>query len=119
MYCPKCGKYLDDGTRFCPSCGASAESNVAPQNTSSSRYQMQGKRPKQDVRLVSFLLGFLLNIIGIIIAVLIYSGKKDEYEEDPTLYALLWSFFGSIFIFVILFVFLFAVMGISIGVYGL
>ena len=120
MYCPKCGNYVNDGDRFCPKCGASVETGNATTQTHSggSGYRMQGKKSKEDVRLVSFLLGFILNIIGLLIAVIIYSGNKNEYEEDPTGYALLWSILGIVAEVVAIYVILFAIMGVAIGMSG-
>ena len=30
MFCPKCGKNIEDNARFCPSCGASVSASVTP-----------------------------------------------------------------------------------------
>lgn len=33
MICPKCGKQIQDGTKFCEACGASLEQQSAPETT--------------------------------------------------------------------------------------
>ncbi len=127
MYCPKCGRYVYDGDRFCPSCGASVgtvdrtgsgsgTTRSAPSH--SARYRMDGYRPKEDARLVSFLLGFILNVIGLLLAVIIYNGSKKEFEEDPTGYALMWAVIGIVMEFVVGYVLLFVIFGAAFALSG-
>ncbi len=127
MYCPKCGKYVEDGDRFCPSCGAPVqrcaytgpEQSTARSTPRSNRnYRMDGYRPKEDARLVSFLLGLFLNVIGLLIAVVIYNGSKREFEEDPTGYALMWALIGIVMEFVLAYVIFFVILGMAFTLTG-
>ena len=78
---------------------------------------MNRRRPKTDARTTSFILGMFLGIIGLLIAVIIYSGSKYDFEEDPTAYAAMWSLFGMvIWIVVIAALFLFSI-GLSVSPY--
>lgn len=35
MFCPKCGRQLEEGTSFCPNCGTAQQSNVTNKQTDS------------------------------------------------------------------------------------
>ena len=105
MYCPKCGARTGDTDKFCPSCGTNLF-----KSSSTSTYKtgvQRGTRPVSDVRLVSFLLGLILGIIGLLLALILYSGNR-EFEENPTGTVLVWSIFGMFFWVIVIFV-LFAV----------
>lgn len=93
MYCPKCGKEIPNGADFCPACGNRVDGGYSGYQESQP-YTYQPTRPlkkKKDAFLGSFLLGLFLGAIGVIIAVIIYNGDKKNYEEDPTVYALVVS----------------------------
>ena len=97
MYCPKCGAAVGDTDTFCPGCGTRLSG--ASTNSSSTVYTAQparGTRPVSDVRLVSFLLGLILGLIGLVVALIIYSNSR-EFEESPTGTVLVWSIFGMFF----------------------
>ncbi len=101
MYCPKCGKEIPSGADFCPGCGNRVDSGNSDSRyyQDSQPYTVQPQRPlkkKKDAFLGSFLLGLLLGAIGVIIAVIIYNGDKKNYEEDPTVYALVVSILAGL-----------------------
>lgn len=89
MFCPKCGKENAENAQFCSSCGARITVAASP---SYNTYNGM----KQPPKLVPFLLGMFLGIIGIVIAILVYNGNYGEYTENPTTSALLWSIIGML-----------------------
>ncbi len=96
MYCPKCGKEIPSGADFCPACGNRTNAGYSSTGNyqDSTAYTVNQGRPlkkKKDAFLGSFLLGLLLGAIGVVLAVIIYNGDKKNYEEDPTVYALVVS----------------------------
>ena len=96
MYCPKCGKELSDKDTFCPSCGTKL--GAKNEATPSGQYNKGLESPP---KLVPFILGLFLGIIGVVIAILIYNGKDDQYSGNPVTSALIWSIFGMLFIFIV------------------
>ena len=111
MYCPKCGTECSDPDRFCPKCGADLNTGASPAR-STVAYETRGYRPKSDARLVSFVLGLILGLIGLLLAVIIYHNNRD-FEEDPTGTAVVWSIFGMLFWFIVIFAILLVVLGAS------
>jgi hypothetical protein len=109
MYCPNCGKEVADNTTFCPECGKKIDGssgNARPANS------LPLKSPP---KLVPFLLGLILGLIGLILAVVIYSSSSDQYEGNATTSALLWSIFGILFWFIIGAVFIVLIIGAGIA----
>lgn len=45
MYCPRCGNYVNDGTKFCPSCGANL---ITGASQSMNNQQMEYSQPKKN-----------------------------------------------------------------------
>ncbi len=114
MFCPKCGARVGDTDTFCPGCGTRL-SGASTANSSSTVYTAQparGTRPVSDVRLVSFLLGLILGLIGLVVALIIYSNSR-EFEESPTDTVLLWSIFGMFFWVIVIAVIIVMAFGIS------
>ena len=113
MYCPKCGAAVGDTDTFCHSCGTRLSG--ASTTNGSTVYTAQparGTRPVSDVRLVSFLLGLILGLIGLVVALIIYSNSR-EFEESPTGTVLLWSIFGMFFWVIVIAVIVVMAFGIS------
>ena len=111
MFCPKCGARVGDTDRFCPGCGT----NLSESSGSTATYRtgrQRGTRPVSDVRLPSFLLGLILGLIGLVIALVIYS-NGNEFEESPTGTAIFWSIFGMFFWFIVLAVIAVMILGVS------
>ncbi|MEE3363917.1 MAG: zinc ribbon domain-containing protein [Methanomethylophilus sp.] len=111
MFCPKCGARVGDTDRFCPGCGT----NLFESSSSAATYKtgrQRGTRPVSDVRLPSFLLGLILGLIGLVIALVIYS-NGNEFEESPTGTVILWCIFGMLFWFIVLAVIAVMILGVS------
>ena len=67
MFCIKCGKQLEEGTSFCPSCGTSQESIATPPVSNS--YQPQESASTNTMAIVGFvvsIISLLINFWGII-----------------------------------------------------
>lgn len=60
MYCPKCGKELDDEAVMCPSCGLMLDSYIPPADTQ----QPQANQPKKMRNIWKLIVGFLLLSFG-------------------------------------------------------
>ena len=113
MYCPKCGTQCSESQKYCRKCGEQLNRQTPPETVSSTKaYDSRGFRPKSDARLVSFILGLILGLIGLLLAVIIYHNHRD-FEEDPTGTAIVWSIFGMLFWFVIFFVLVAVLFGVS------
>ncbi len=87
MQCPACGSEVEDGIRKCPVCGAIYLGGIGK----------KGEPLKSKPWLVPFLLGLLLNVLGVIIAYTIYRNSRMFYEEDPTKRAVLFSILGLVY----------------------
>ena len=103
MFCQNCGKEIEDGTSFCPDCGAKIGS--APEQAAPA--QSYDQTPKKPSKIIPFILGLLLGVIGVIIAVIVYSLDKGQYTTNPTINALVWSLIG-------MFIWIPIILGISI-----
>ena len=84
MYCHSCGKEIGN-VSYCPHCGA-------PQGRSD--YRDGPKKSADSVTLMPFILGFLLSAVGVVVAVIIFNGDRDDYDRDPTARALAVSLIG-------------------------
>ena len=111
MYCPKCGALVGDTDSFCAGCGARLSGTTTYAATNPYKAP-RGTRPVSDVRLVSFLLGLILGIFGLVIALIIYSGNMD-FEESPTGTVVIWCIFGMFFWVFVIFFLLLAMIGVS------
>ena len=69
MYCYKCGKEVEDGTKFCPYCGAQLDTqsqaydNYQPINQQQTNYPREDDAPSTGF----FILSMFLPIVGIIL----------------------------------------------------
>ncbi len=116
MYCPKCGKEIPYGAEFCPGCGTRVGDGYSGYQASQA-HAVQAQRPlkkKKDAFLGSFLLGLFLGAIGVILAVIIYNGDKQNYEEDPTVFALVVSILAGL-VWIVLLILLVAFVTVSSG----
>jgi len=95
MYCSNCGKLLEDGAVFCPFCGNRVGAAPAPAGYYPNPGYMYDRPPKKPSTVVPFLLGMFLNILGVILAVIVYNGNDGPYTKNPTTHALLWSLIGA------------------------
>lgn len=68
MFCQKCGKEMEDDTKFCPHCGEKTSQNESVQQTQTT-IDPQYNVVKSGV---GVLLAFFLGLIGLIIGVCIY-----------------------------------------------
>lgn len=84
MYCSKCGKQLQDGDRFCPSCGATQTSEET-QSYTPPQYNPQYAAPQQvqhqtnTLAIVGFVLSFFCAIAGLICSII---GLQKSKELD-------------------------------------
>lgn len=92
---------MGDTDSFCNSCGRRLDSGISGTTTYQPYGIPRGRRPVSDVRGISFVLGLLLGIIGLVIALIVYSNDRD-FEEKPTGEVVIWSIIGMLFWFVIL-----------------
>lgn len=112
MYCPNCGKAIDDSSVFCQYCGNRIGVIAEPATYYSNRGQMYDRPPKKPSTIVPFLLGLFLGLIGIILSVVVYNGNDGPYTKNPTTHALLWSLIGMIIWVPIIFIFLMIMMNL-------
>lgn len=61
-YCPNCGSQVNEGSRFCTSCGRPLGNPVPPVNAAN---DWQEQRAKDDRWLITLLLCWFLGIFGI------------------------------------------------------
>ena len=74
MLCNKCGKNLNDGSKFCPFCGTGLQNDIIEQQTEED-VRVSSKKP-----IPKFILFMLLPIIVIIVLV-ITSGEESNKNE--------------------------------------
>lgn len=66
MFCKNCGKEIACGTKFCPECGSSQETDtILKGKPSNQREEIRGKACSQKSRTITALLAFLLGFIGV------------------------------------------------------
>jgi predicted RNA-binding Zn-ribbon protein involved in translation (DUF1610 family) len=78
-YCSKCGKELDEGVRFCPSCGFDTMGQSTSNNNSSynQNYNAQNNNQSQGMGgtlTVIFVLGIIWGILSVISGILLVMG---------------------------------------------
>lgn len=61
MYCPKCGKGLEDAVKFCPNCGTSTTTGVSPVSSDSTSLQ------ENLAGLLCYILGWITGLIFFLI----------------------------------------------------
>ncbi|MGN1077681.1 MAG: zinc-ribbon domain-containing protein [Candidatus Gallimonas sp.] len=82
MYCSQCGKQLQDGDRFCPSCGAS-QTGEEKQTYTPPQYNPQCAAPQQvqhhtnTLAIVGFVLSFFCAIAGLICSIIGFQKSKE------------------------------------------
>lgn len=79
MTCPKCGKEINDSSRFCPSCGAAAGQDPVKKKGSALPFVIGGV-----VILAVLLLIFLLIFVIICIAIFGNSNRKNDRQLPNT-----------------------------------
>ena len=83
MYCEKCGKQLDDNTKFCADCGTPTDigDNESPANN----YGNANETPETDSKKISAIKAIVLVLTGIVIglAVLLLIKHLISPEEPP------------------------------------
>ena len=77
MFCPKCGKQVDDGSKFCPFCGADiSNDNISPernrneniQREQNGNYTNNGKKPMKTSVIVIICIAAVAAVIAILMA---------------------------------------------------
>ncbi len=112
-YCTKCGKEIDEGAAFCPSCGSPQNGgyNQQPYHPSQNdpytapRYQSQAPPVDYDSGSFGwFILGFFIPLVGLILF-LVWIGNKPKSAKMAGLGALI-----NVILTVIFYVFIFGLM---------
>ena len=112
-YCTKCGKEIDEGAAFCPSCGSPQNGgyNEQPYHPSQNdpytapRYQSQAPPVDYDSGSFGwFILGFFIPLVGLILF-LVWIGNKPKSAKMAGLGALI-----NVILTVIFYVFIFGLM---------
>jgi hypothetical protein len=77
MFCPKCGKQIDDGSKFCPFCGADiSNDNISPerkrneniQREQDGNYAYNGKKPMKTSVIVIICIAAVAAVVAILMA---------------------------------------------------
>lgn len=82
MYCRNCGNLIDDGSAFCPHCGASQNvQNQTAHNTQNTQYQYaQHSYPSEKTNvlaIVGFILAFFCTIAGLVCSIIAYKNAPQ------------------------------------------
>lgn len=81
MFCYKCGKQLDEGTNFCPHCGATQkkdESNQQKEDTK--RVKSSQKQLKANKKVIAIVCVVVV-ILGAVLGIISSNNAKKENEE--------------------------------------
>lgn len=96
MYCSKCGKQIDDSSRFCSVCGTqfvfeteNQSTSVSPESTKETASIKKEKKPhnRKVVKLITFITGGILLVTALVLAVifllipLLKKNKADALME--------------------------------------
>ena len=78
MFCPNCGKNLENEVKFCPACGM--------QINSSDTWEQKGmsKQKHQSISRKKKIFGEILGALGIIFLIMAFTGKFDKAAHDIT-----------------------------------
>lgn len=93
MFCPRCGRKLDDNVRFCPGCGASINGTPNPSQQPNYQYpnypqaqpqqhpyyqqQPAAQSTTNTIAIVGFIFSFFVAIVGLICSIIGLSKSKD------------------------------------------
>ena len=84
MYCPKCGKKIRDGIKFCDACGSEIEED---------KKEMLAKRSESRKMKILAFVGFGIALESLVVLALAILYHLDN-REDPIFYLLLAVFSG-------------------------
>ena len=74
MYCRTCGKPLDEGHVFCPSCGTKKETQPPPKETKLKKFEIIGNKIAIIMGIFVLLTGIVgSNLISAIMGIVIFS----------------------------------------------
>lgn len=131
MFCPKCGKEIQDGAPFCPWCGAHTNAAQASGAASSFNYYTNQVKTEAQRYNVWAIVGFVLSLVPLIFplgmfslvvgtsafVISIFAAKQIKAtEEKGNVFAILGIIFGSAFVLYGTFC-VFVIIG-ALGVYG-
>lgn len=88
MFCPKCGKQIDDGAMFCPECGASLKQEnpiIFNENGGPTNNQVTANKPKN--KMVRYLIAIVAVVVvgylgcRYILGIDLFGGSSSNYEK--------------------------------------